>query len=235
MKAVGLMLLSFLALAACGAPVIHLVGDSTMCNYAPNTVEQTGWGQMLSGLTRDGVKVSNRAVSGESMRHFRSSGRWQKVLDEAKEGDLLVLQFGINDAEKRNEKKFLCPESFCEELVRAVREAKEKKISVILATTIPAYSFNKRNEFVLSRREYNQALREAAGICQIPCVDLYQLGARRMMDVGAQKSAEYFILDKRNPNAIDGCHTTKAGAQVMAEAFVYGVKKANLPEKSFFR
>ena len=74
-------------------PTIFVIGDSTASN-----TEQKGWGDHLGGyldLTR--VNVVNRARAGRSSRTFLTEGLWDKVKNELKAGDFVLIQFGHND------------------------------------------------------------------------------------------------------------------------------------------
>ena len=50
---------------------VHVIGDSTVCNYKDNAYPQTGWGQIL-GSFFDGsrVQVVNYAIGGRSSKTF---------------------------------------------------------------------------------------------------------------------------------------------------------------------
>jgi lysophospholipase L1-like esterase len=72
---------------------VFVVGDSTASN-----TENRGWGDHLQAQL-DPVKfrVANRARAGRSSRTFVTEGLWDKVRDDLKPGDLVLIQFGHND------------------------------------------------------------------------------------------------------------------------------------------
>src|SRR3712207_2998098 len=78
-----------------GKPTLFLVGDSTVKN---GTKGQRGWGEEI-GKYFDTTKINivNRAIGGRSSRTFQTEGRWDKVLEELKPGDFVLIQFGHND------------------------------------------------------------------------------------------------------------------------------------------
>ena len=83
--------------SAAGVPAVFVVGDSTAFSNGPN---QRGWGDELARHLPGGQwTVRNRARPGRSTRTFRREGLWQRVLSELKPGDLVLLQFGHNDAD----------------------------------------------------------------------------------------------------------------------------------------
>ena len=77
---------------------IHIIGDSTVCNYAAKAYPQTGWGQIL-GSFFDGsrVKVNNVAIGGRSSKTFIQEGKLDGLKPTIQKGDFVLVQFGHND------------------------------------------------------------------------------------------------------------------------------------------
>ena len=77
---------------------IYLIGDSTMANKdIEKEGRERGWGMALQGFFAEEVYIDNRALNGRSTKSFIEEGHWQKVLNDLKPGDYLVIQFGHND------------------------------------------------------------------------------------------------------------------------------------------
>ena len=77
-------------------PTIFVVGDSTANNHANGGL---GWGDpFIAYFDPNKVNVLNRARGGRSSRTFITEGLWDKVLAVMKKGDLVLIQFGHNDA-----------------------------------------------------------------------------------------------------------------------------------------
>jgi len=75
---------------------IFVVGDSTANNHANGAL---GWGDpFIASFDSTKINVVNRARGGRSSRTFISEGLWDKVLNEIKKGDFVLIQFGHNDA-----------------------------------------------------------------------------------------------------------------------------------------
>ncbi len=77
-------------------PTLFIIGDSTVRN---TTHGLQGWGDPIAdyfNLTK--ITVCNRALGGRSSRTFFTEGLWQKVVDQMKVGDFLLIQFGHNDS-----------------------------------------------------------------------------------------------------------------------------------------
>src|SRR5688500_10596396 len=96
---------------------VYLIGDSTVADYTLEQDYQTkrypiaGWGQVfqqfVSGNNRkqlkhiikaDSASVDDRAKGGRSTRTFFEEGRWAEVYRSLKKNDVVLIQFGHNDA-----------------------------------------------------------------------------------------------------------------------------------------
>ena len=80
-------------------PTLYLVGDSTVKNGSGRGDGGLwGWGQVFaSHLDSDRIKLDNQAIGGRSSRTFLTEGRWDRVRDQLKPGDFVLIQFGHND------------------------------------------------------------------------------------------------------------------------------------------
>ena len=78
-------------------PTIFVAGDSTAARGRGEV--QQGWAVPFADyfdLTR--VNIVNAARGGRSSRTFVTEGWWDGLLTQVKAGDLVLIQFGINDA-----------------------------------------------------------------------------------------------------------------------------------------
>lgn len=121
---------------------IFIIGDSTAADKQnPQTNPERGWGMMLQGCFDRHVQVSNHAVNGRSSKSFITEGRWQRVLNQLRPGDYVVIQFGHND-EKQDTARHTEPGgTFDENLSRFVREARERKATPILMNAVVRRNF----------------------------------------------------------------------------------------------
>lgn len=80
------------------AVTIHIIGDSTVCNYKGSAYPQTGWGQVLEYFfDASRVKINNVAIGGRSSKTFIQEGRLAALKNSVKKGDFIFVQFGHND------------------------------------------------------------------------------------------------------------------------------------------
>ncbi|MDP0499984.1 MAG: rhamnogalacturonan acetylesterase [Verrucomicrobiota bacterium JB022] len=78
-------------------PSLFIASDSTAAkSYNPG---QVGWGEPFPHyFDTDKLNVINLARGGRSSRTFQTEGWWQQLLDHAKPGDFVLIQFAHNDA-----------------------------------------------------------------------------------------------------------------------------------------
>lgn len=83
-------------------PTLFIAGDSTAARNGNPNIQ--GWAEPFAVFfDAEKVNVANRARGGRSSRTFIAEGLWGKLLDELKAGDVVIIQFGHNDASPVNE------------------------------------------------------------------------------------------------------------------------------------
>jgi rhamnogalacturonan acetylesterase len=220
-------------------PTLFLIGDSTVNN---STKGQTGWGQVIGPYFDDTkIKVVNRAIGGRSSRSFQAEGRWDKVLEELRPGDFVLVQFGHNDGvNPRDPKEDIRGRGSLRgtgdetaEVVNAtngktetvhtfgwymrkyVRDAKAKGATPIVCSLVPRNDW-KDGKVLRADKSYGKWARESAEAEKVPFIDLNDLAARRLEKIGQEKVKEFFPAEHT--------HTNAAGAEVNAQAVIEGIK-----------
>ena len=81
-------------------PSLVIIGDSTVRNgQGDGAGGLWGWGDALSDyFDTSKINIVNRAISGLSSRTYLTLGHWDRALALLKAGDVLLVQFGHNDA-----------------------------------------------------------------------------------------------------------------------------------------
>ena len=212
-KIIGLLLLSFITLSfyVQHDPVtVYLVGDSTMADYSDNYDEGkdymktrypvTGWGQVfqqflvsdslhkVKGIIKsDSVIVDDRARGGRSTRTFFQEGRWRTVFEDLKKDDVVIIQFGHNDAAENKTERYVDIEGYKEFLRLYVSQTRQKGAHPVILTPVARnYPWeNDRLENV--HGEYDLAAKEVAKEMDALFIDLNQ----RSMDHFSEKGREY--------------------------------------------
>lgn len=180
--------------------------------------------------------MRNCAVSGRSTKSFIDEGRWQKVLDRIAPGDLLLIQFGHNDAKKSDPKRYTDPETtFKENLRRFVNEARGKGATPILATSIVRRQFNKDGTLRDSHGRYVPAAAEVAAELNVPLVDMNRLTGELVLKYGPEESKKLYLyvepnVAERFPDGnADDTHLCIRGAEEFAALFAEACAAAGNP------
>ncbi len=232
--AAGAALLAFAVPAE--AQRILIASDSTAANYNADRYPQTGWGMMLKcGLAPD-VEVINRAVGGRSTRTFISEGKWDALLAEARPGDLVLIQFGHNDATaSRPERYAPAATLYRDNLLRMIWESRGRGLIPVLVTPPARRSFDgarARADFAA----YSQVERELVASTNTPLIDLEARSLDLVSRAGEAGSRKYYLhyspADKvpAFPNGIaDDTHFSELGARAMANLVAQELKGLKVP------
>ena len=148
--------------------VIWIIGDSTVEDNKPPF---RGWGWALPQYVREGVRVRNIALSGQSSLSFREKGLFEPAEQEMAAGDLLLIQFGHND-EKDDDRHTDPDTTFKEELWRYCRFALDRGAQPVLLTPVSRRFFVGGGSMLYTHGEYPRAIRELAAEKHVPLCDL---------------------------------------------------------------
>jgi len=251
--AIGFLLMSFISKPK---PVkVYLIGDSTVADY---TLEEgymqkryplTGWGQVFqSFLQRDSLKklsrlikgdsalVVDKAKGGRSTRSFFEEGRWKEVLAALEKNDLVLIQFGHNDAAKDKPERYVDIPGYKDFLKMYVNETRAKGAIPILITPVTRNYPWKDGKLGSAHGEYPQAVRDVAKALRVPLIDLTTLSADFFTTKGQEYvSKNYFMnLDSAKYEAYpkgqkDNTHFQPEGAKVVAGLVFAALKKFKNP------
>ncbi|HVZ29971.1 MAG TPA: GDSL-type esterase/lipase family protein [Asticcacaulis sp.] len=217
-------------------PSLYLVGDSTL-RPGPSTDGKVGWAERIQPYFDPGkLNVVDVAIAGRSARTFTTEGRWQKVLDVLKPGDVVIIQFGHNDGgvigdpafKRRADGKGIGDEvvndplpdgtpeqvhTFGWYMAQFVTTGQAKGATVILVSPIP------HKQRWQDGRDFANVADWDAQVAKAHNALFFDL---TMIVTGAYKTlgpetVETFFADK-------GTHTTDAGATLNAKCVVAGLK-----------
>ncbi|NQU87496.1 MAG: rhamnogalacturonan acetylesterase [Mariniphaga sp.] len=220
---------------------IFLIGDSTMADKKPDKFPETGWGQALSQFFFDNTVIKNHAVNGRSTKSFITEGRWQKVLEELKNGDYVFIQFGHNDQKFKDSSRYTNPySSYRANLSKFVSEAREKGAISILCTSVVRRNFNDFGTLIDTHGAYPEVSRSVAKDLNTPLIDLQILTEHLVISTGPEKSKELFLwVEKGHKNYPEGkednTHFNNKGAKVVAELAIKELKKLDIDLKKHIK
>ncbi|MDK6080267.1 rhamnogalacturonan acetylesterase [Massilia varians] len=216
-------------------PTLFLVGDSTVKSGGQNGA--IGWGERIAQYfdTRR-INVVNAAIGGRSSRTFFTEGRWDRVLGQMKQGDMVVIQFGHNDGgrigDPANKNRASAPgigpetvedtrpdgskeqvHSFGWYTARYIADARAKGVTVVIASPIPHRDKWQQERDFANFADWGRQVAQAGGAY---FMDLTMLVTDGYHKIGAER-VDTFFSDART-------HTNAAGAEFNAQRVVAGLK-----------
>jgi len=234
---------------------IYLVGDSTMADYTGDyepgkdymkvRYPVTGWGQMfqqfmvsdslteIHGLIKaDSVTVKDVARGGRSTRTFFQEGRWRKLVTNLKKDDIVIIQFGHNDASENHPLRYVNVEGYKEFLRLFISQTRQKgAIPVILTPVARNYPW-KEDHLESVHGEYDPAVKEIAKEMDVMLIDLNRLS----MDYFSKKGKDYVTknyymnlpagkYEAYPEGQNDNTHFQPEGAKAVAQLVFDGLKE----------
>ncbi len=212
----GLVLLANTSDAWAEARRVFIAGDSTAAEYGPERAPRNGWGQHLQGfLDPELFAVHNHAIGGRSSRSFIEEGRLQPIIEQLRTGDVLLIQFGHNDAKYEDPRRYNEPEqAYPHWLMRYVAAARERGATPILLTPVSRRIWD-FGSLLDTHARYTQAMRELAAREQVALIDLNASSTRWLRTLGDEPSKAYFEhVPERDIR--DDTHFSVAGAAMVA-------------------
>lgn len=194
---------------------IVIAGDSTASDYDASRWPRRGWGQELPSYLDASVSVSNRAQSGRSARSFIEQGWIYGVAADLRPGDLLLIQFGHNDAKHDDPARYNEPQTaFPSWLLQYVDLARRSGATPVLLTPVA------RRHFVAGQPRdlhgpYAEAVRALARTQQVALVDLNLSSLRWLAGLGEDASRDFY-LHVPEQGLKDNTHFHQRGAAAVA-------------------
>jgi lysophospholipase L1-like esterase len=230
-------------------PSIILIGDSTVRNgrddgQGKGPAGQWGWGNPIAAYFDPArINVVNRAVGGLSSRTYLSSGHWERTLAFVKAGDIVMMQFGHNDASALNDNnrargtihgtgdeseeidnqlthKHEVVHSYGWYLRKFIADARAKGATPIVVSLIPRKSWDEQGKVRRNKNDYAGWAEQVARDQHTGFIDLNELAARRYDELGHDEVMKLFPLSSPDEHV----HTNWAGAALNAQIVVAGLK-----------
>ncbi|GAB3235149.1 rhamnogalacturonan acetylesterase [Algoriphagus aestuariicola] len=234
---------------------IYLIGDSTMADYSTYEGEDylnkryplMGWGQVFQELfdpasisslkhliQTDSVLVDDRARGGRSTRTFFEEGRWSAVYRDLRPGDLVLMQFGHNDAAKDKTERYVATEGYKEYIRLFVTQTREKGAIPIVLTPVNRNYPWKDGKLGNVHGEYHTAAVDVAKELDAFLIDLTQ----RSMDAFTEKGQDYVsvhyfmnfepgVYPNYPEGSKDNTHFLPEGAKAVAQLVLEGMQELN--------
>jgi lysophospholipase L1-like esterase len=221
-------------------PTLFLIGDSTVRNGSGSGADGLwGWGEpLVDFFDASKINVVNRARGGRSSRTYITEGLWDGTLALVKRGDYVLMQFGHNDGGPLDDaarargtipgigdetrdiwnpimKKQETVHTYGWYMRKYVKDTLAKGAIPIICSPIPRNMW-KDGKAIRNEDSYGGWARQIAAEFHIGFVNLNEIIAQRYDTMGEAKVAPLFPSDHT--------HTSRAGAEINAEAVVSGLK-----------
>jgi lysophospholipase L1-like esterase len=213
---------------------ILMAGDSTMAVKQPRAFPETGWGMPFVYFWDSSITVINKARNGASTKTFMADGLWESIMQNAKAGDHVFIQFGHND-EVATKKSFTTEDEFRANLVKFVNDVKTKNAIPVLLTPVARRKFDSKGQIEGTHEAYSEIVRRVAANEKVMLIDLDKKSQALYQQLGMEKSELLFLhLQKgEHPNYPEGkednTHFSELGARLIAELVLHEIKE-NIPE-----
>jgi lysophospholipase L1-like esterase len=148
---------------------IYLIGDSTVAdysledNYQEKRYPLVGWGQMFQPFfQKDSLKLVKNILGNAKQVKVDDRGRWSAIYKALKKGDVVMIQFGHNDASVEKTERYVNIEGYKEFLRLYVNQTREKGATPILLTPVARNFPWKDGKLTNVHGEYPQAVKDVA-------------------------------------------------------------------------
>lgn len=233
------IILTFLITTVCFAQktTLYCIGDSTMANKKdPEKNPEHGWAQVLQPFFKENVTVINKAVNGRSTRSFINEKRWDSIYNKLQKGDYVFIEFGHNDQKIEDSTRYTNPHTaYRYNLIRFVKESREKGAIPVLLTSISRRNFNEKGVLVPTHGEYPLEVRLVAQQLNVPFIDLEYYTELLEQSYGPEKSKQLHLHFKAGENTFydkdkaDDTHLSLLGATNIAQIVINQIKESKEP------
>lgn len=229
-----LLIVSFVPFSQKKPIKIFLAGDSTCAIKRISAYPETGWGMPFVYFWDSTVAIVNLAKNGSSTRSFQQEKLWQQIIDKARPGDYVFIQFGHND-EVPTKENATTESEFKNNLIKFVNETRSKGSIAVLLTPVARRKFDDAGKILGTHDAYARIVRDVAISSKVPLIDLDQKAQQLYQQLGPEGSKLLFNhLEKgEHPNypngKIDDTHFNELGARKIAQIILKDIRVL-LPE-----
>ena len=232
---------------------VYLIGDSTVADYTGDYDEKdymttrypiAGWGQVFQPFMRpdslnklrhliktDSVVVADKARGGRSTRTFFEEGRWAEVYRSLQKNDLVLMQFGHNDAAVDKPERYTNLTAYKEYLRLYVHQTREKGAIPILLTPVNRNYPWKDGKLSNVHGDYPQAVKDVARELSVQLIDLTQLSIDAFTSKGQDYVTNHYFMNlpaskytAYPEGSKDNTHFQPEGAAAVAQLVFQGMQ-----------
>ena len=208
---------------------VFIAGDSTACDTAEEL--WMCWGGIFPMFFKQGIAIANYAQSGGTLRTFVSSGRFAKMLAEARPGDYFIISYMANDSGEKGPAAGAF-NGYYHRLKDIVESTKAKGLKVLVMSEQERRWFDKEGRIRSGHGEYPAAAQAVAKACGVPFFDLAGESVRLYEAVGPEDTVHLFRHAREGqypwfPDArSDNTHFKELGAYAIGRIVLDGLRQA---------
>lgn len=218
---------------------VFVLGDETAGEAGENDeykVNPVGWQGYFSKYFVSQIKVKNLALSGASSKSYIESKEYKEFLSSVKEGDYVLIQFGLNDSLTDNSNDLIDKHTTTGKDKEAegsfqyylynyyLKPVIEKKAVAVLVTPISTMNSDEL-------KAYSDDIRALAGDTMTAFINLYDDSAAlyNKLDETSKESLQAVYKN----GSVDEKHLNDYGARYMAKNIIDMVKFSSATLKSY--
>lgn len=198
-----------------GTKNIWIMGDSIAGYNSPKKNDSAGWGSYLQLYLQSEVSVKNTAVGGASASSYLENGVYDIVMDNLQKDDIVLIQFGHNDAYNMDIYTDPYADSSTEGSFKNMLKNDfilpilEKGAHPVLATSVVAADFDSSGElYTMIYADHAQAMRDLAKECNEEGTEVYLIDTYAITDEYYREIGKYEAQQLHS----GGTHYNRAGA-----------------------
>jgi lysophospholipase L1-like esterase len=229
---------------------IYLAADSTVADHTLNDDywekrhPVTGWGQkfqpFVSGdnltalkhlIASDSAEVINKAKGGRSTRTFFEEGRWDEIYRALQPNDVVLIQFGHNDAAVEKHERYVNLAGYKQYLRLFVQQTREKKALPIFLTPVNRNYPWENGQLGNSHGNYPEAMQDVAAELEVALIDLGVLSRNFFTRKGQEYVSKTYFMNipagafSAYPDGLnDNTHFQPEGAEAVARLVFEAMK-----------
>jgi len=150
--------------SAQNTPKLYIIGDGIAADWenSADAYPTQGWGEYFKDMV-NGIDAVNVARIYTDMTTYISDGYWEEIAKDLKEGDFVVVAFGVQSIDARDKSQY------SKALTKYVLDAKQRGVEIIFVTPAPITESLATNKRLTPMTE---SIKTVAKMLDVPVIDL---------------------------------------------------------------
>lgn len=229
---------------------IWICGDSISASHDVKAEDGTqGWGEFLIGYLNTTTKIHNNAVGGASSSSYFYLEQYKNTFDNVEAGDLVIIQFGHNDAPESSKHTDPYQDSDVKNsfkywlLKKYIIPTIEAGAKPVLATSMANKSFNEDGTIgTFDYADHVTAMRELYEECIAEGLEVYLIDSNKITsdyynEIG-QEAVNALHVGKNHYNEDGACYAAGVICKELSESLGFfneeDIRTAEMAERIYF-